>query len=288
MKRPNVYEIAICSLAVAVTLASLAPAIGRAVRDRNDAKCQSNLQRWGEAMVLYLADNNDHFPSNRWRNPSGGWYSISTPIPLSQEEPLPGEITPPRFQYGLNWVEALYPYVQGLAGKSGQDWRSVRRCPNAGIALYPAQPASGDDYHWSMSYVMSCPLIEQPATIIRDPRKLMMIREFGRLTVSTLRPTNGNCVGTAAVKPMYAFLNKTDSGVAGGTARECQLHWNGTYILLADGHVQHFSLDYYPEYSAMTSANAFDPTTSQWYNYYWASPNTENQRAKNKSIAITP
>jgi len=286
MKRLRIIDVAICAVVAVCVAAALAPALGRTLRQADEAKCMANLRKWGEAMELYLSDHGDRYPTNRIRT-SAGIGIITTPIPISQPDPIPPATEPPVFEYGINWVEALYPYVKVLAAKTDQDWRSFRRCPNATNNVYPTSSA---DLHWSMSYVFSGALVEQKrGLVMRVPSAVMMIREFGRLTVATLRPSDQSSVRSGAAKPMYPFLNKTDRSVPGGTANECQLHGGGSYILFADGHVRHFTLDYYPEYSAMTAANAFDSTdTYQWYNYYYANPTTEEQRAKNKSIAITP
>ena len=59
--------------------------------------------------------------------------------------------------------------------------------------------------------------------------------------------------------------------------------------MFADGHVRHFTVDYYPEFvTNITAAKCWDPNTQQWYNYYFANPLTPDEIAKNKSIAITP
>jgi len=283
MKRMRSIDIVLSALVVVLLSAALLPALGRVQRSPADARCQSNLHRWGEAMALYLSDHGGLYPTNRIVT-GGSVGVIASPIPLSRPDPIPPATEPPVFEYGLNWVEALYPHIKVLAAGTGQDWKSFRRCPNATDNHYPT---SSHDLHWSMSYVFNGSIVETPLVITPDPRKLMVIREYGRLTVATLRPTN-NSTGNNATRPMYPFLNKTDAGIIGGTADECQLHGGGSYILFADGHVRHFTLDYYPEYMTMTAANAWDPVARQWYNYYYANPTTELQKARNKSIAITP
>jgi len=285
MKRLRIIDVAICAVVAVCVVAALAPALARTRRPADEARCMANLRKWGEAMELYLSDYGDRYPTNRIGT-GGAIGVITTPIPLSRPDPIPPATEPPVFEYGINWVEALYPYIKVLAAGTGQDWKSFRRCPNATDNHYPT---SSHDLHWSMSYVFNGSLVElKRGLAMRDPRAVMMIREFGRLTVATLRPTN-NSTGSSSTKPMYPFLSKTDAGIAGDTANECQLHGGGSYILFADGHVRHFTLDYYPEYKTMTAANAFDSTdTYQWYNYYYANPATEEQKSKNRSIAITP
>ena len=119
----------------------------------------------------------------------------------------------------------------------------------------------------------------------------MMLREFSRLTVSMLRPMGfWTAPETRLIRPFYRFLNNFDGGMgaSGDTSSECRPHGQGSYIVFADGHVRHFTVDFYPDHPQITASKCLDPATQQWYNYYYASPSTAGEQAKNRTIAITP
>lgn len=121
---------------------------------------------------------------------------------------------------------------------------------------------------------------------MRNNRNLMMLREVGRHTASMLRPSNpSNALpnGNPANPPLYPFLTEADLV----PPSEYLPHGNGSFIVFADGHVKHFTIDYYPPTYKITPAQCWDPGTQQWYNYYWANPVTEDQKRKNKTIAIS-
>jgi len=278
----TLIELLVVIAIIAVLAAILFPVFAKARRAAQASTCESNLKQIGNAVKMYLTDWSDTYPSNRII--TGGVPGVITsPIPLSDTNPIPPATDPPKYQYGLNWVEALYSYVEAITKST--DPMSAWRCPAASNNVYPT---SANDLHWGVTYVFNGSLVEQPEGIIKGAANLMLLREFGRLTVATLRPSN-NATGNSTTKPMYAFLNKTDAGIPGGTAKECYHHGNGSHVLFADGHVKVYDLGYFPEYSAMTAANAYDANnTTQWYNYYWSNPTTAIQKAKNMSIAITP
>lgn len=281
----TLIELLVVIAIIAVLAAILFPVFARARKASQASTCESNLKQIGNAMKMYLTDWSDTYPTNR---PFAGntLGNIGGPIPLSQTEPIGNATDPPKYQYGINWVEALYPYVESITKST--DPSSAWKCPAASNNLYPLQTGNLD-LHWGTTYVLNGALVEQPEGIIKGAANLMLLREFGRLTVATLRPSNITSTGSSATKPMYPFLHNEDAGIAGGTAKECALHGTGSHILFADGHVKSFSLTYFPEYSKMTASNAYDANnTSQWYNYYWANPSNATQRSLNMSIAITP
>jgi len=121
----------------------------------------------------------------------------------------------------------------------------------------------------------------------------MMIREMGRLTMSTLRPSNDS-TGNLSLPPTDAFMiSKNSDWVPVFGKSEYLLHGNGSHIMFAYGHVKVFDIGYFATSSSPTTpydtqARAWDPNTSQWYNFYIASPTTPDEKARNQSIAISP
>lgn len=282
MKRVSIIEVILCVLTVALTVTALIPAVAKIQRTPADAQCQANLKRWAEAMDMYVADNCGVYPTNK-KIVNGVVEIYLTPhIALSPDEIDPATGKPMRFTYGLNWVEALYPYLWDRSEKTGKNWTAFLKCPNASSAIYPPDVS----YNQRVSYTFNASLAEQPEVLLRKRDNLMVFREFSKVTCAILRPMNTTSIGNAAVKPQYPFLCKTDYAI--DTSTECTPHGGGSYIVFADGHVKYFALDYYPEYQNLTAAGSYDPLTAQWYNYVYPNPATDQQVLLNKSIAITP
>ncbi|MGB9619655.1 MAG: H-X9-DG-CTERM domain-containing protein, partial [Armatimonadota bacterium] len=134
-------------------------------------------------------------------------------------------------------------------------------------------------------------LIEAPEGIIKGAANLMLVREMGRLTMASLRPSN-DCTNNVNVKPVDPFLIAQDRTTNLIFSKgEYMLHANGSHVLFADGHVKLFDIDSFavdpPKY--MTPAVAYDgDATQQWYNYYSKTPTTPQERARNRQIAISP
>jgi len=231
-------------------------------------------------MALYCADNNWHFPSNRPRLTQGFGVVIPT-VRLSPDEIDPATSKPMRFVYGITWVEALYGYLWEAADRTDQDWKAFRRCPNARNITCPNTPVMPNV---SMTYTFNRCLVEQPFGAIREPKVLIMMREFSRLTISTLRPVNDS-TGNQSARPRDPFASGRDYLISGDITAECKLHGEGSYIVFADGHVRYFTLDFYREPGTTWSASSYDPETQQWWNY---APSSGKGPPYLKSIAITP
>ncbi len=281
MKRLSILDVAACALVLVIGAATLIPAFARVGRIPADAQCQFNLKQWAKAMALYTADNDGRFPTNRNLT---GVRLLNPALALSPPDPLPGETEPPRFYYSVNWVEALYGYLQDSASKTGQDWKTFRRCPNSTGVYWPPMSSNGYPFN-CMTYALNYNLVEQPVSVSRDASKLMMLREFYKVTVAVLRPLNVS-TGQSNRIPQFAF-NNTDLSAAlvENNRAYWKPHGEGSYIAFADGHVHYFDLDYYPSYSETTPSSAWDAVTQQWWN--WA-PGSGKSAPYLKSIAITP
>lgn len=282
MKRLSLIDVVVLAAVVALVVFTFIPAVARIQRSYAEAKCQSNLYRWSEAIALYCADNAGRYPTNRSKsNPN----MISFVVALSPPEPLPGETQLPRHLYGINWVEALYSYMEDFGTRTDQDWRTFRRCPRSRRGTWPTPSASGYPYP-CIDYVFNHNLAEYWAGLVRNPHKVMMLREFFKTTIAVLRPVNFT-TGNSVTRPQYAF-NNGDSHATIGENNDPSLwkiHGDGSYIAFADGHVKYFSLDYYPPYSQMNASNSWDPETGQWWNY---APGSNKPAELIRSIAVTP
>jgi len=287
MKRATVVDIVVMlSVALFVAL-TLVPAIARMQRTPIEAKCQSNMRRWAEAMALYCADFQGRFPTNRPILANGALAVILPTVLLSPPDPIPPATEPPKFLYSVNWVEALYPYLQSAAEKTGQDWKSFWRCPAASSKTLPT--VKGPQY--LVTYVLNRCLVEKWSQLVREPKNLMMMRELGRLTIAALRPANDS-TGNSMSRPIDAFMIARDAILWGEffAPSEYLMHANGSHVMFADGHVKAFDISYFstnpPTYT--TQATAYYSYTEQWHNYSYANPTTPDQEAKNRSIAISP
>lgn len=282
MRRASLVDVILCITVTALVVFTLAPVGARVSRSALEARCQSNLYRWAAAVAKYVEDNGWCYPSSRGRAYSGGGLSnIVASVALSPPDNDPATGKPMRFTYSLNWVEALYEYVWDSAAETATDWRSCRRCPRARTTTWPIPNAQGYPYP-SMTYVFNCNLVERQQVVVRDPRRLLMLREFWQTTISELRPLN-NTSGTSGTRPQYPFLNGDIR--SGATDEACELHGQGSYVVFADGHVHFFTLDYYPKYADITAVACWDAETQQWWNF---APGSGKAAPYLKSIAITP
>lgn len=284
MKRVLITDIVVVVAVAVLVTATLLPAIARMRRPVAEARCQSNLRRWAQAMALYCSDNNSRYPTNRNRS-GGGVGNITPAAALSSDTPPFGQTEPVRQRYSINWVEALYSYLEYFASRTDQDWHTYRRCPNASTSVWPTpNPATGYPYP-CVTYVMNCNLVEYYPALTRNPRKVMLLREFWQTTIAELRPTN-NSTGNSSIRPGYPFLNRDLRTLPPGYDESVyRLHSDGSCVAFADGHVCYFSLDYYPRYPDITATNSWDSETQQWWNF---APGSGKSAPYLKSIAITP
>ena len=268
--RTRTIDIVLSALIALLVCSALGPALARMQRSSAEAKCQSNLRRWAQAISAYMADNHQRYPTNRIT----AAHPMSGRVWLSDETLLDGNGNPLRFQYGVNWVEALYPYLEAAAGRTGQDWKSFRKCPNASAVQTSTNAC--------MTYSLNYNLVEQPNGIVRDPSRLMMFREMDKLVGSVLRPSVQSF--ESAELPRNAFLTTKDSylGVL-DRSTDPNRHGSGSCICFTDGHVKYFTTDYYPSDVGGYSVSSWDPIDQRWYNIV-----NEADPPHNKTIAITP
>jgi len=275
MTRIRLIDIVITVLVSVIIASALAPAFARLQRSSAEAKCQSNLRRWAQAMSQYLAGNCQTYPTNR-SCVDGVLGDVKNAVVLSREDYIVNG-QPGRFQYGVNWVEALYPYIQASAVATGQDWRSFRKCPNAmDISDPPGPPLGFGVAQACMTYSLNYNLIEQPTGAVRDPSRLMMFRELDRRCNAFLRPSRLSL--DSAHYPYNAFMTSVDGWQFPYAEPDPNRHGAGSYICFADGHVKYFTKDYYP--SSFHAAYNWDAVDQRWYNYISGD--------KAKTIAISP
>ena len=264
----------ICIAIVAIVASVVFPLFARHRSGGPMSACQSDLKQIGNALRVYASDNDDMFPTNRVWIEHGRLGSVRVRVKLSQ----PDSEHPRRFQYGANWVEAIYPYIERMSGAS--DAASVWKCDHASSRACPERSRTA-----AVTYAFNRNLIEQPEYIVHDGSQLMMVREMDRLVDAELRPTN-NTTWSSKKPPISPFLTKRDAKLG---KTDPKLHNGGSYILYADGHAKWYRSSYLPDQSKLTKRNCWDPKTRQWYNYR---PDNTDAGAPSKpmqrSIAITP
>jgi prepilin-type processing-associated H-X9-DG protein len=277
MRKISIFDVVISLVVVAFVALIFMPAAARMQRDSSEAKCQSNMLRWSQALALYTGDNDGFYPTNRLNG------SLVCEAPMSYDRNgnlmMDANGDPVMFNKSANWVESLYPYILKRARSTDQDWRSFMKCPKA-------YDCGGNSIYGYISYVMNYNLIEYNSSLVRNNQKVMLLRETDRLYNSMCRPTNMSM--SNLVKPNHPFLAANDPiPNHNSPALNSALHGNGSYIVFADGHIHWFDISYFQK-DATTFAVAWDSETSQWWNYVYSNPQTDQERALNKSIAITP
>jgi prepilin-type N-terminal cleavage/methylation domain-containing protein/prepilin-type processing-associated H-X9-DG protein len=260
----TLIELLVVIAIIAILAAILFPVFARAREAARASSCVSNLNQIGKAIKSYMTDWDDTYPTNR----------LSTS--MQYEIPLSPDLNPPIvFYYGVNWVEALYPYIEKV-GNPG-DNSSVWKCPSAGdgfksIYNQMAEPLC------RITYVFNYNLLEQPEGILKAGGNTMLAREMDRRVGATCRPTN--LTPTKESIPASPFLNATDGSGSGKIQVKSKLHGAGSHILFTDGHVKLISVALMPKDGDISVANNWDVKNNQWWN--------TNQEGNNKLISITP
>lgn len=234
------------------------PMLTRPIGDRCSS-CQSNLNQIGKAIRTYMTDWNDKYPTNRLKT-----GNLHYDVPLSENIMVDNQ--PAKFQHGVNWVEALYPYIERV-GAPG-DNQSVWKCPSAGMLTHPVGSQTA-----SCSYALNMNLLEQNGHALRASGNTMLIREMDRLFGSVCRPINIS--KDSKTRPKGAFLTETEPELPRGTRCKAKLHGPGSMILFTDGHVKSISCAAMP----IDDKLVWDDATKQWWN------SGDMQR---KMITITP
>ena len=261
----TLIELLVVIAIIAILAAILFPVFARAREAARTSTCTANLNQLGKAVKSYMGDWEDTFPTNRLLTSGSPMYPE---IPLSPDSINSATGQPYVFYYGVNWVEALYPYVERV-GKPG-DNQAVWKCPSTRARTYP----TGATYN-SNTYAFNYNLLEQPEGILKVSGNTMMIRELESMFGAACRPKN-ICTTSASV-PNGPFLTEVDPTLGASYKCKYKLHGNGSIILFADGHVKLFSADLYPQ--TLSAAANWDSTTNQWWN---------SLQPGKKQIAINP
>ncbi|MCE5198238.1 MAG: hypothetical protein ABFD54_07575 [Armatimonadota bacterium] len=257
---------------VIILAAVLLPTFKHSTGCNMGSNCQSNLKQIGNSFKMYLSDWNDTFPTNRRWNGNGIVSHVRLTTPDAHGNPrVNADGKPIRYEFGPNWVEALYPYVESLTKST--DATSVWKCVVTCEKSYPEDSRTA-----AVTYAFNRNLVEKNEKIVRSSANLMMVREMDRMVDAELRPTN-NSTWTSRRPPVSPFLTSRDCRIG---RTEANLHGHGSHILFVDGHVKLISLNY------TSMKPKYDNVQRQWFNFYKVKPANTIERTLNMSIAITP
>jgi len=226
----TLIELLVVIAIIAILAAILFPVFAKAREAARNSSCQSNMNQIGKAIKSYLTDWEDCFPTNRMLtgNQTMPFIRLSDPAK---------DIV---YEFGINWVEALYPYVEKV-GNPG-DNQSVWKCPSA-------RRVSDTRIAWNfanVSYIFNYCLVEQPEGILRNAGNTFMLRECDKVVDAQCRP--GSLSTTSNIPPHFTFLTKNDNAFAVTVSNQkYKMHGAGSNILFADGHVKTIQSTYFPE-----------------------------------------
>ena len=266
----TLVELMLCVAVIATLLAVLAPAYTMTGELSGQSGCISNLSRIGRAFRMYADDYDDTFPTNRNWQPGTNRTVLHTVIAekvwLSRTAYIDPEIGLVRFEYGVSWVEGLYPYIDWAIAGSGVT--GVWRCP---VALDSTLPATGSTSPTSergraaVTYAMNCFMVENRPSRMKSVNDVMLLREFDRRTNAVLRPLPNTAYGAAPQCPFMDTGPDVRFPVASKPADnhlQYDRHGDGSNILFVDGHAKRFPV------SKMLNSevtNAVDPF-GRWTN----------------------
>lgn len=225
----TLIELLVVIAIIAILAAILFPVFAKAREAARSSSCQSNMNQIGKALKTYMTDWEDTFPTNR---------SLASGNPLVPHVLLSAQTYDPNadgqpdpFQNGVNWVEALYPYVERVG--QPDDNQTVWKCPSTKAMSYNTSDATAAN-----TYAFNFNLLEQPEAVLRLAGNTLLIREMDRRFGSVCRPRNISSASSPA--PDAAFLTASDPET-GSAVIKTQLHSRGSNILFADGHVKNFA-----------------------------------------------
>ena len=289
----TLIELLVVIAIIAILAAILFPVFASVRKKAFAANCQSNMKQIGSSIKMYLSDYDDTFPTNRGPIVSG--YPAGPMTYDVQLSNLPvGPDEPKRFEFGINWVEGLYSYIERVAG--AEDASSVWRCQASSNARYPTKATNASKYNTaSVNYAFNGYLCEQPEGVVKVASNTMMVRELDRVMNAQLRPFNQTmctqgpnngirpAAGSNTDRPIDAFLSIND--MMGGLPTVNKQHGKGSHLLFADGHVKFYTNDYMPAFTEIVTAKSWDQETVQWYNF---KKDPAKPSIKERTIGITP
>jgi len=236
----TLIELLVVIAIIGILAAILFPVLAKAKEMPRATRCISNLAQIGRAFKMYASDYDETLPTHRDYVTGGGLNpNVVERVLLSWAgyDPDRDQI-PDRFEKGVNFVEALNPFLERIV--PGSDPWTVWKCPDAEDDTLPRWRRKGDpgaqteQGRAAVTYVMNYYMVEATEGTMKTTADVMLLRELDRRTNAVLRPIPQ----APGQKPMFAFLD--DRPDAFGYVLKSDIHAKGSHVLFADGHVRKF------------------------------------------------
>jgi prepilin-type N-terminal cleavage/methylation domain-containing protein/prepilin-type processing-associated H-X9-DG protein len=266
----TLIELLVVIAIIAILAAILFPVFAQVRKAAMNSDCQSNLKQLGSAFKMYLGEFNDCYPYQNTTAMLGNQPGVI----LTDPRRIDSSGKPERFWSGVNWVEALNPYMEQASKETASAWT----CKAASEVSDGSGGRTAEGLA-RVNYVMNINMVAQPEAAVRTAASTFLVREVDRKVNSVLRPLQVS--NSASVRPNSPFLTPTDAGFDSGTPVNAKQHGKGSNILFADGHVKAFDAAFLP--NGELPNTCWDTTTSQWFNAVNTGP-----KDLWRAIAITP
>lgn len=298
----TLIELLVVIAIIAILAAILFPIFVKMKDKAKQSTCQSNMKQIGTALKSYITNYDDTLPTNKRTRPYANGVRVEDASIYSntrEQVVLPvinemGAIVRNNFP---SWIASLAKYSD-ITSPKGQ--KSLFVCPVSSqtpgnepseeqVPNYVSSnervdttKTGPDKEYWTFaSYAFNGLVAELPESSISRQDNLMIARELATQTIfSVLRPRYDPVdllPPSQGGSPDDSFL---DPGMEGG------MHFKGSHILFADGHVRYF------KFRDMSDGNnvVWDPETYRYYNVGTVMIDGKEIKPSNNpnAIAVTP
>lgn len=219
----TLIELLVVVAIVALLISILVPALSRAKDQAKRAKCQANLRSIGHAVLLYLGDYRDAFPTAQYYGCLG--YVGRSPVHMYLGSQIPEDQRPMNGYFGVERLDLEGPQVN-------HQRNAIFECPSDRGDSWPAFNLHGQFYlEHGTSYTYASDSRE-----INMPSQPPTVPPFGILSCRDLRLAEVRKPDRKIVfqEPVFSpMLNATDA--------RSHWHYKGRphgNVLFADGHVE--------------------------------------------------
>jgi prepilin-type N-terminal cleavage/methylation domain-containing protein len=242
----TLIELLVVIAIIAILAAMLLPALAKAKELAKQTRCLNNLKQWGQAMTMYVDDNNQVYPTTKIANGTPG-----SPGGYNEDNPSWTDLADFYYsqpQGGMDaWFNALPPYIASRPlyvykalenGNAGIDnfnaGGNIFTCPTAQI-----DPLVNVNIRIAFQYGMNSKgLDEQPSSVthlksamIRHPSAFVLFSE-GRTLINET-PFYGNTQKETDICKPQVYTTDVSSR-----------HSSGSCITFSDNHAAWFRYSY--------------------------------------------
>jgi prepilin-type N-terminal cleavage/methylation domain-containing protein len=221
----TLIELLVAIAIIAILAAILFPTMYRAKQAAWQSTCQSNLRQIGAAFKMYSHDYDGAFPTNQ----AGRGYPYDPDVMLSGSS----------YHSPCNYVEAVSQYGESLSDIRSRE--TVWRCRTASDEYWPAITRWKEA---AVTYSLNYYVAGRCESSLDDVANTLLMRETDRLVHAALRPcpsTPPSAQSPEGGSPRWAFpTTDNDAGAFAMSKVIPNRHFEGSSVLLADGHVKHY------------------------------------------------